>query len=456
MADMLSSISSNVLPVILAIVMAFSGVCGGLSQAGMDKPVTAELSMEMDGDLSPIAGEAGEAIKDLVSSVSLLFAADPAAAQFGISLKDTPLVSLSAKAEEGGWAVVSNLFPSSVLTVKNETLEQMQQAVAQQLSAGGDLLSSINPQAIAEALIGSFGSVVTSFMATAGEPETGSFTVDGVEYTTKIPYSITTKEAAALVINAAKEFLSSEAVAPILSAAGQNFNPEQLDSALEDINNSDEKDVPVLSAADYSNAAGDTCFEAVMTKDEETVSFITSTSGAVSKVAISALNQADLRITVDSENRQADLDGSFAGSGEGASAVSLSGSLKGLDNGADLSLTVKAPVQGAEMNIGLDGSVRTGDGRTDLSVTFRVPFNGADISLTVKGALTEEGPVFEAAEGLKTLAMEDLMSGTEEAEAFTNEVTGSLFAIIGKLLTDYSDLFSMTGGSGSPEAAPAQ
>ena len=123
---------TSILSVVLAIMMALTGMCGTAAKDG--QPVSVEAGLVLDGDLSILMAGSGdqaeqmapamEALKSLLNALSIRFAADSSTAQMDILLNGTSAASLSAKAEEDGWAVVSSLFPTSMLTVKNETLAQ--------------------------------------------------------------------------------------------------------------------------------------------------------------------------------------------------------------------------------------------------------------------------------------------------------------------------------------------
>ena len=221
---------SSILSVVLAIIMALTGMCGSVAKEG--KPVTVEAGIILDGDLSVLmagggeeTGSAMDSVKSLLNALSVRFGADTSIAQMEILLNGTSAASLAAMAQDGEWSVVSNLFPSTVLTVKDETLQQLTSM------SGPDL----DPEAIAEAVKAPLEQLVSEIRATAGEPETGSWTVGGVEYTTKVTYSITTKEALEKILTAVQTILNDERISGIVSMLGDQFDPSQIEESLASI-----------------------------------------------------------------------------------------------------------------------------------------------------------------------------------------------------------------------------
>ena len=410
---------TSILSVVLAIMMALTGMCGTAAKDG--QPVFVEAGIVLDGDLSILMAGSGdqaeqmapamEALKSLLNALTIRFAADSSTAQMDILLNGTSAASLSAKAEEDGWAVVSSLFPTSMLTVKNETLAQFNTTPVIE-----------DPEAMAEAVKAPVEQLISEFKATAGEPETGSWTVGGVEYTAKTVYNITTKEAIVKVLTTAKTILSDERLTGIISSvpSADGFDPASLDQALENIREQDESEMPALSVAEYANETG-TCIEIILEKDGESVNMTVATAGQVTKVDLDVLGQLTLSMVIDQENKQFDLNASFA-------------------------------YEGAAMT--LAGSLKIADERSDFFLNISMAMGETPITFGIKGFAAHEVPVFEAAEDLKVVALESMMgedeASVEAANAFGNEFQTGLFAFVGAVMQQYPALYTlMMGGSGT-------
>ena len=409
---------TSILSVVLAIMMALTGMCGTAAKNG--QPVSVEAGIVLDGDLSILMAGSGDqaeqmapamdALKSLLNALTIRFAADSSTAQMDILLNGTSAASLSAKAEEDGWAVVSSLFPTSMLTVKNETLEQFNTTPAIE-----------DPEAIAEAVKAPVEQLISEFKATAGEPETGSWTVGGVEYTTRVTYGITTKEALVKVVTTLKTILSDERLAAVVASAGDSLDISSLDDAVADLQEQDESEVPVLSVAEYANEAGETCVEIILEKDGEGITTTVATAGQVTRVDLDALGQLTLSMVIDQENKQFDLTASFA-------------------------------YEGAAMT--LTGSLKVADERSDFFLNISMAMGEAPITFGIKGFAAHEAPVFDAAEDLKVVALESMMAedeaSAEAAAAFGNEFQTGLQTLLGTVMQQYPALLTlMMGGVGS-------
>ena len=107
---------SSIFSVIVAIMVALTGLCGTLPETA--KPVTVEAGISMDGDLSALAAAAGEqagpafsAVAEVLNALTLRFAADRSAASLDVLLNGASAANLAVKAEEDGWAMVSRREP---------------------------------------------------------------------------------------------------------------------------------------------------------------------------------------------------------------------------------------------------------------------------------------------------------------------------------------------------------
>lgn len=425
------NLMQNMLSGVLAVILALTGMCGGLAGSGLSQPVSADLSVSVDGDLSAI-GVTGQseavtgAVTKLLDAVSIRLAASGDTARMSVMLNGNPFTSLSVQKREGGWAAVSNLFPATMLTVKDETLAP---AAGNPGNSGISLFGDMDFASVGAVAVLAYTKLTAAFQEKLGEPETGSFTVGGVEFTQKTPLNCTTKEAAEIVLTALKDILSNKIVASVLSASGQDFNPEKVDEALENLKNQDEAELPVLSVALYGGEEGNTAFDLLLEKDARSMSVCSVTSGQVTNVTVSVPDQLNLSVVVDEESKQYDLNAVFT---MPQGAVNLNGSLKVQDDVKDLKISITVPSAGE-----------------------------TPVSVSVGARISAEAPVFEAAEGLKEIAAEDIMEDEKASSAFNLEVSQALLSLMAKLGQEVPEIMTMmipsgTGASPVVEDAPVE
>lgn len=403
----------NFLSGILAIIIAITSMCGGLMTGGADKPFTVEFGIEqLEGDPSSlsIAGQSETvttAVMKLIGLISFRLSADGTTGRMDVMLNGDPAASLAAQKQDGGWAVVSDLFPSSMLTVKDETLTSI---TAAQSSSVPSLPEGTDPDAFLASVQEPFEKMMESFRSKAGEPETGSFTVGDITFTQKTPYSITTKEALELVLTTAKTILESESVASLVAQVRPDFTPESLDQTLEDIKAQDDSEQPDLSVAEYSNEAGEAALEITMEKDGQGIDFLSVTSGSMTTVSLNMLGMLDAHLALNPENREYALD---------------------LQLAADQGMVTVA------------GSLSVGDEGSDLSVDFSLPAGETPVSGKINARFSWEEPVFEAAEGLEVIPMEDLLSSEEAASSFNTKVMQGLLKLLLVKAKEYPELVTL-------------
>ena len=204
---------------------------------------------------------------------------------------------------------------------------------------------------------------------------------------------------------------------------GDQFSPAQIEETLAGIKDQDEAEMPVLSAAEYANEAGDTCTEILLAQDEQSISMLIATAGQVTKVDIDMLGQLTIALVIDQENQQFDLNASFA-------------------------------YEGVAMNI--VGSLKVADDRSDFSFSATIPAGETPITLGIRGAATHDAPVFEAAEGLNVVALETMMTDEEAATAFSNEFQMGAFALLGNIMQQFPELAMLMNTGTGVQEAPAE
>ena len=421
----------NLLSGILAVIIALTSMCGGLLNSNADRPFAAEIGVDLEGDPAALAiggqsADSSAAIMDLIGSIAIRFAATADVGQLQIKLKDEPFAALTVQRQEDGWAAVSDLFPTTLLTVKNDTLASYT-AQSSPVTVNGSPAASMDFAAVIEAAKGPFEQLLEQLRAKLGEPETGSFTVGGVEYTQKAVYGLTTKEALEMVMATVKTILSNETISGIISTFVPDFSADSVDQAMADIMAADEADQPVLSAAEYRNGADVSAQEIILAKDGQSIEFLWAENGKIITALLSALDQLEGSMIYDKEDRNMKLDLVLA---------SPTGVMQ---------VMCEVDIDDDDIDVDLDLTMPSGD--TSLTI-------GLDIDIDW------EAPVFTAAEGLTEVALESVLNDPEGAETFNNQITQAMMALLLKVASSYPDIMMMmvpSSGQGAVvEEAPAE
>ncbi len=423
---------NQIFSVVLAIVMALTGLVGNLSANNVAQPVSAEISItKLEGDLSSMISTSGsvqmtpeilEVITKLLSALSLKISSDTTVGRLDVSANGLPVANLAVKHREGGWDVVSSLFAKSLLTVEDSTMSMFSATSDSGISLS--TFSSVDPAALA-AVPAAIESVIAGFAEKEGEPETGTFTVAEKEYTTKIPVNVTTKEAGILVLTAVRDLLNDETFAPLAAQLGNDFNAESIENSLAELQEKDDADLAETAIAKYVNDAGDSAIEMLIKQDEQQVTLVYAQSGKKTDISIQALGIAEAYISIDQELQAI------------GAAISIA------QNGQKVDLVLS--------------SVTAENGTT---IEAELSFQG--IVLGIKAVISSEQPVFEAAEDLKVVAMEDLMKDEEAYNAFNTELTQGLMTASVSLLTVAPELMTLlmpstgTGQDAVVEEAPTE
>ena len=211
----------NLLSGVLAVIIALVSMCGGLTSSNVSNPVTVEFSIGLDGDLSSVgvSGMPVDTIKSMLNDISFRISADPAnVAQLQVLLSGEPAASLSVKQMEDVWAAVSSLFPNTVVNVKNETVADM---MGQMTGVGSNnMMASLKEQLTPEliqAIAAPIEEATSELVSKVGPVEDGTYVVNGVTYTMKTPWNITTKEAGLCWASSASPTLPTRSMKHTLS-----------------------------------------------------------------------------------------------------------------------------------------------------------------------------------------------------------------------------------------------
>ena len=507
---------TNLIAGLLSLILALTGLCGNLAGSGVEKAVSVDAAVSVEGEFTPLLSiltdDEGKLAKvadslpgiiDLVNALSFHYVGAPTFGRLAVDVKGEPASSITvgANAAGDGWNVTSTLFPSSVLSVSQAELDQLSGAAAQDVSAqaasaaGGitldaDALKDLDVEAVTKAVNDALSELSNTFLATAGEPETGSFTVAGVEYTSRTPYSITTKEAAAALLTAAKKVITDPSVAPLLAKVTQADPAAKLDEAFETVTAADDADVAPLEAARFTNEAGDTCTRFLITQEDQSVEILSAASGQVKTYSLSGLGM-NVALTVDAENRKYSL---ALGLSLMGSTVSLNGSLTLVsDDESHLEASLVIPKSQLAKNmmiltlsldlakvkgrydvsgtvsynmipVKINGSLTTTENRSDLECSLSLPLsptNPPTVRIKVSSVQGVDVPVQET-EGLKEISYASL-SQEETGSAFAEEIGESLNTLLDALKKQFPVIETLMQNNASdvvvvetPETVPAE
>lgn len=337
----------------LALMLALAGMSAAFAEDAAGAPSipvtpavssgagTIDLKVNLNGDLiSQLLGASGKeaagkaaAIVELLNNMSITMTSDGVDAEMFIKVKDEPVAGMAVLKDTDKMFILSDLFPHYILKIDQNAMGA-QTADGQSAAVGMPQLS-IDPEQM-NAMMAPATKLLNDMMAKVGQPEAVQETFYETEFTAKSPINLTTKEALQMVLGAAKDIVSQEGFAALLeqlkaSGITVNFNAEEIDKKLEEINNAKDEDLPVLDASVYSNQAQDGLFVINVTKNEETVEVKTGSikGGFVNEVTVPGKahvfvqgSQTDGSVTmniqfVPQKGLTIDIDGNFKASDAG-------------------------------------------------------------------------------------------------------------------------------------------
>ena len=381
---------------------AYTGEIGiNISAEGVSTLMAAG-GASMDGQEDTV-----NSIVSIINNVSLKGVVAGKEAQADLLLKGESLATFAAKKEKGGvLSIFSDIIPNSYITVADETLKALMQQVSQSMEG-------IDVQAVATAVMPHLQSAGETVMSKVGEAEAVSYTFNGTEFTSKIPVNMTTKEIAVLGLTMVKDIASEEAVAPLL-AQSEGFSVEEIEKAIQEIQEKSDDELPVTDIALYSNEGGDVLFDTSMSKDGE--AFVMQFAVTSEKIIahIDALSQATIDMDIDLNSGSLKLSASFDANG---------------------------------MKAGMDLTLQIGQ---DITGELAVSLNGTNL-ITLSGKLETGGTItasFDTA-GKTETKLEDIMSGNSSAaEALTSDVQNNIMGLVMKAMQIMPDeIGALMGGS---------
>ena len=274
------SIMKKLISVLLIAAMLLCSVPALAGSLTTGKGFTVELSVDLNGNsilqyASMMGGMAGmdftdvlNSVVSIVSNTKIKYAAKGDASQIDVTVKNKPLISLGIGPDKGGYTMVCDLIPTYAFHLSAETMEQMTREITKTIPA------NIDVTAVTNALLKPLDELITSVSQKVGAPESGSYTVDGITFNSRIPVNITQKDAQLMLMNYAKQVLAEPAVANLVKQAG-DFDPATIDQAIAEVEQYGSDDpIPVEIYGDVNMYGVASKTYAVITIDYDTKVYV--------------------------------------------------------------------------------------------------------------------------------------------------------------------------------------
>lgn len=242
--------------------------------------ITSNISIDQEAvmNLLPMLGVPEESVGivqnvlPVLSNLGARLVYADKAGQMDILLKGQEVITAAVAQTEDGFALTSDVIPSYVLVLSNDTIQKLIEQLTSQMNAG---MKNLDMEAIMNAAmnyVGEFMGVVQSSL-TIGEPEVGEFAIEDVPFNVKTPVTVDAKAMALATLNMVKKIAQDEAFASVLSSAGA-VDLSKLDEAIANVENSTEENTPAIAFDIYSavteEGAADGYYAVVGTLDTKT------------------------------------------------------------------------------------------------------------------------------------------------------------------------------------------
>lgn len=262
--------------VLMALVMAFA--CIGCVSAEEQRAVTVEITASLDKEaLSAMPGMTEESkqqiefFSDILNVLKLNAVIDGQAIQMDVMAEDDKLFTLAGRKDNKGITVASSLLGNNVIQIVPEKMAQLMQSAGgtgmPQISGSFDIqkiieiAKSLDMKKVSADMLECVQDFIGKFQAKVGEPETGSFEVDGQTFTMKVPINMTVDELLEMGVSFFKGIVTKESVAPLMKAlAGDKDIGAAIDKWFEEAKKTPEDQKPDMEMAVYANESGDSYF----------------------------------------------------------------------------------------------------------------------------------------------------------------------------------------------------
>ncbi|MBR4538407.1 MAG: hypothetical protein IKO52_06135 [Clostridia bacterium] len=142
-------------------------------------------------------------------------------AQFDLGLKGQTVLTVAGEQTEGGFALASDILPSYVLTLSNETIEEI---LKQFTAQAEDAFANVDMEALLTNVMGyvmQFAGTVTEAVAT-GDPEVGEFAFEDLELTfnCRMPIIIDVEAIKGAMETLIAQLEADESIGSVINALG--------------------------------------------------------------------------------------------------------------------------------------------------------------------------------------------------------------------------------------------
>ncbi len=363
----------------------------------------------------------------LVSNLGFTSVTDGVDSEAYLTLKDQPVAGFAVLKDEDTTAVLSDLFPNTILKVSPKGL-----------GFDAEAFGSIDMSSLAASLAEQVTAINADLAGRMGTPEAAEFEFEDTTFTLKVPVNMTYKEAVLTILNIAKVIVENEQFQALLAKLKENpmiggsIPDMDVDKQIEEISAKSDDELPVMNAAIYSNEAGNTVTNIVLTLNEEKIEanigkieekqIVKFDSAQVQVYAVSEQNKVNVQLTsaAVTANITSEKDADHL-------AVQIGVGMSGMDL---LTVSIEQAA-GGEMS----GAFST-EGKKEVELTAEALNGGADNEAI--GALTQDLMSYGLPQLLQkmTAAMPDEMQG--------------LMSLLGGLLNG-----GVGAGAGAAEEAPA-
>ena len=277
-------------------------------------PITVNAKMNLNSDIiaSLLAVQADEATMQLMNNVlaiineaSVQAVITSGGVQFDLKLRDALMLSTSAVQNEQGLVVASDLFPSYVLTLSNETIGQVMQQFSESAAQSG-----VGMDEALEAIVVAAQTHFMPLLQTAfGEAEQGDFVVSGetnTHYNTKLPVTLTQGQLAEALVLFVQDAAKNETIQAVMAASmSDEIDMTELEAAIAELRENEEEYNKVLPITVYANMSAeggmqDAYAEVQIPDGEETVKVAVTIqeSGAVVVRVVSGDDEVNVTVTM--------------------------------------------------------------------------------------------------------------------------------------------------------------
>ena len=271
-----------ILSALMALVMIFN--LGGGMMSGLEEPVSIEaaatLNLESLAAVIPGMEEGSQQaqilklVADVLSNVAFRGTADKQAVEFAVTAGEDTVASVGVRKAEDGITLASSLLEGMALNLSAETVQGLEGQMADQMGPMNEMFEaakSLDQEVLMKGLLDSMDHAVDAVKEKAGEPETGDYWIyDSYAFTTRAAVEMDAKELSAVVLNAAKEYVSLEEFQKVFGMMGESANPIQaIENAMENLESQSEDNLPETTVFLYSNEEGESYVAAEMKKKAE-------------------------------------------------------------------------------------------------------------------------------------------------------------------------------------------